>query len=90
MTWWETEEMAVYVSGVEAALDEWTMSNSQMRHEQDAINRMVKKISEISSQTTESEKKAFLVHLASRVEGLRRHLTERLKRDIPRQGSTPE
>ena len=31
MTWWEAEEMAVYVSRTEAALDEWAMSNSQMR-----------------------------------------------------------
>ena len=90
MTWWEAEEMAVYVSDVEAALDEWTMSNAQMRLEQDAVNRVAKKINKILSQTTEPEKKAFLAHLASRTEGLRQHLTERLKRDLPRQGPTPE
>ena len=84
MTRWETEEMAVYVSETEAALDEWTMSNSQMRLEQDTIDRMAKKINQTLSQTTEADKKAFLAHLANRVEGLRQHLTERLKRDIPR------
>ena len=36
MTWWEVEEMAVYISDVEAALDEWAMSNPQMRLEQHA------------------------------------------------------
>lgn len=90
MTWWETEEMAVYISKTEAALDDWTMSNSQMRLEQNAVNRTAKKINKILSQTTEPEKKVFLVHLAGRIEGLRQHLTERLKRDIPRQGVAPE
>ena len=83
MTWWETEEMAVYISDVEAALDEWMMSNAQMRLEQDAVDRMAKKINKTLSQTTEPEKKAFLTHLVSRVESLRQHLTERLKRDLP-------
>ena len=84
MTWWEVEEMAVYISDVEAALDEWTMSNSKMRLEQDVVNRVAKKINKTLSQTTEPEKKAFLTHLASRVEGLRQHFIERLKRDLPR------
>ena len=84
MTWWEVEEMAVYISDVEAALDEWTMSNSKMRLEQDVVNRVAKKINKTLSQTTEPEKKAFLTHLAGRVGGLRQHLIERLKRDLPR------
>ena len=84
MTWWEAEEMAVYVSDTEAALDEWTMSNSQMRHEQLTVNQIAKKINQTLSRTTEPNKKAFLSHLANRVEVLRQHLTERLKRDLPR------
>ena len=84
MTWWETEEMAVYVSDTEAALDEWAMSDSKMRLEQNVVDRMVKKINLTLSQTTEPDKKAFLAHLVNRVEVLRQHLTERLKRDLPR------
>ncbi len=84
MTWWEAEEMAVYVSDTEAALDEWTMSNYQMRHEQHTVKQIAKKINKILSRTTVPDKKAFLAHLASRVEDLRQHLTERLKRDIPK------
>ena len=84
MTWWEVEEMAVYISDVEAALDEWAMSNPQMRLEQRAVNQIAKKINKTLSQTTAADKKAFLAHLANRVEGLRQHLTERLKRDIPK------
>ncbi len=85
MTWWETEEMAVYVSQTEAALDEWAMSNPQMRIEQITVERMAKKLNRTLSQTTEPDKRAFLANLADRIEGLRQHLTERLKRDLPRQ-----
>jgi hypothetical protein len=90
MTWWEAEEMAIYVSKTEGALDEWTMSNSQMRLEQHTVDRITKKLNKTLSQTTEPDKKVFLVHLASRVEELRQHLTERLKRDIPSQRLGPE
>ena len=84
MTWWEAEEMAIYVSDTEAALDEWTMSNAQMRIEQDVVDRVAEKIKKTLSQTAEPDKKAFLAQLASRIEGLRQHLVERLKRDLPR------
>ena len=84
MTWWEAEEMAVYVSNTEAALEEWMMSNAQMRFAQDAVGRVAKKINQTLSQTVEPDKKVFLANLANRVEGLRQHLTERLKRDLPR------
>ena len=84
MTWWETEEMVAYVSDVEVALDEWAMSNAQMRLEQAAVDRISEKINQTLSQTTATDKKVFLTHLANRVEGLRQHLTERLKRDLPR------
>ena len=83
MTWWEAEEMAVYVSRTEAALDEWAMSNSQMRIEQRTVDRITEKLNKTLSQTTEPDKKVFLIHLADRIENLRQHLTERLKRDLP-------
>jgi len=84
MTWWEVEEMAVYVSETEVALDEWTLSNSQMRLEQRTVDRVMEKLNRSLSQASEPEKKAFLEHLASRVEELRQHLTERLRRELPR------
>jgi len=85
MTWWEVEEMATRISEIETALDEWTMSNSEMRQEQSEIDRLEKKIDQTLSQSTGADKKVFLVNLAERVEQLRLHLTERLKRDVPRQ-----
>jgi hypothetical protein len=83
MTWWETQEMAAYVSDVELRLDEWSMSNAQMRLEQDTLDRMAGKIQKTLSQTAEPDKKVFLKQLADRIGELRLHLTERLKRDIP-------
>ena len=83
MTWWKTEEMAAYISDTEAALDDWAMSNSQMRLEQRAVDRVTEKLNRTLSQTTEPDKKAFLIHLANRIEKLRQDLTERLKRDLP-------
>jgi hypothetical protein len=84
MTWWETQEIATYLSDVESRLDEWSMSNSQMRFESDSLDRLTVKIKKTLSQTSEDEKKMFLEHLARRVNELQQHLTERLKRDIPR------
>lgn len=84
MTWWEVEEMAAYVLDVELRLDEWVMSNSEMRIEQSAVDRVTKKLDRTLSETTEPDKKAFLIDLAGRVENLRQHLIERLKRDVPR------
>ncbi|MEN8126779.1 MAG: hypothetical protein ABFR90_03130 [Planctomycetota bacterium] len=83
MTWWEVEEIAAYVSDVEAALDEWTMSNAQMRSEQHTVSQVTEKLDRVLSQTTEPDKKIFLEHLAGRIEDLRQNLTERLKRDVP-------
>lgn len=83
MTWWEAEEMATYISETEDALGEWSLSGPQMRIEQHNVDRVAKKLNATLAKTTEPEKKAFIEHLAGRVEVLRQHLTERLKRDIP-------
>ena len=83
MTWWEAEEMAVYISETEAALEDWAFSGPQMRIEQHNVDRVASKLNKTLSETTEPEKRVFIEHLANRVEVLRQHLTERLKRDIP-------
>ena len=87
MTWWEAEEMAVYISETEAALEDWAFSGPQMRIEQHNVDRVVSKLNKTLSETTEPEKRVFIEHLANRVEVLRQHLTERLKRDIPSEPS---
>ena len=84
MTWWEVEDLASYLSEMTEAMDEWKLSNSQMRAEQHTIDRVAQKIDQTLKKTSEPEKKQFLMQLAVRVEELREHLTERLKREIPR------
>jgi 50S ribosomal subunit-associated GTPase HflX len=83
VTWWEAEEMAAYISQTEVALDEWSMSDPQMRIQQNNIDRLEKQLKHSLAEATDQEKKEFIAHLVSRIEDLRMHLTERLKRDIP-------
>lgn len=83
MTWWEAEEMAAYISETEVALDEWKMSGPQMRMQQNSIDRLEKQLEKSLDETSDQEKKEFIEHLVTRIEDLRLHLAERLKRDIP-------
>ena len=83
MTWWETKEMADYIFDIESRLDEWSMSNPQMRIEESNLDRLELKIKNILSQTDQSEKREFLEHLTDRIEELRELLIERLRRDVP-------
>ena len=83
MTWWETEEMVDYISDIELRLDEWSMSNPQMRIEEINLDRLELKIKNILSQTDQVEKRGLLEHLTNRIEELRELLSERLRRDIP-------
>ncbi|MHC5161718.1 MAG: hypothetical protein ACYSO4_01135 [Planctomycetota bacterium] len=83
MTWWEVEDMATRISDIAAALDEWSMSNFQMRVEQKTIDRITQKINRVLKHTAEPDKQTLLLSLAGRAEELRGLMAERLKRDIP-------
>jgi len=83
MTWWEAKEMAVYIEEMEAALDEWLLSNPEMRIEQNNADRIAKRIEKTLVETTAEDKRAFLTNLADRIEHIRQDLAERLKRDLP-------
>lgn len=82
MTWWEAEQMADYIAKLERALDEWTLSGPQMHREQGAIDNLETKIQKALDRAEGEDKKVFLIQLAGRVESLRQHLTERLKRNV--------
>ena len=84
MTWWEVEQMTLYVNSLEEKLDQWRLSNPKMRVEQQTITRLADKIEKALPATPEMDKKDFLSHLASRIEDLQQHLTERLKREVSR------
>ena len=84
MTWWEVETLAHSVNGLERRLEEWALSNPKMRIEQEKVTKLAEKIDQALPTAAEADKKDFLVHLAGRVEELREHLTERLKREVTR------
>ena len=84
MTWWEAEQMAGYISDLEQAMDEWSLSGPEMRREQQTIDRLQDKIQHsLDMANTQDGRKAFLLQLADRVDDLREQLVERLKRDLP-------
>lgn len=84
MTWWEVEQMTLYLNKVEKKLDEWTYSNPKMRIEQKQITRLSEKIEKALSSTGHVDKRDALVYLASRIQELQEYLTERLKREVTR------
>lgn len=82
MTWWEAEQLAVYITELEEALNDWTLTNSEMRTEQKQAQRVYRKLEEAIAFLEEPEKRIFLIQLCSRIEDLQDKLTERLKRDV--------
>ena len=83
MTWWEVEQMAVYIADLEQAMDEWALSGIQMRQELRTMDALSGKIRKTLQQGRADRRKTYLVQLADRIEELRLQLTERLKRDLP-------
>ena len=82
MTWWEAEQLAIYITELEEALNDWTLTNSEMRLEQKQAERVYNRIDTAVITLEEAEKKIFLVQLCNRIEELQDKLTERLKRDV--------
>jgi hypothetical protein len=83
MTWWEVEDMATRISDIAAALDEWSMSNFQMRVEQKTIDRITQKINRVLKHTAEPDKQTLLLSLAGRAEELRAKDLNATFRDNP-------
>lgn len=88
MTWWEVEQLAVYITDVEEALNDWTLTNAEMRTEQSQVQRVAEKIESAVETVEESDKKIFLIQLSSRIDDMQGKLTERLKREV-RPGISP-
>lgn len=82
MTWWEVEQLAVYITELEEALNDWTLTNSEMRTEFRKAERVFNKIDSAIMSIDDPEKRIFLVQIHNRIEDLQDKLTERLKRDV--------
>ncbi len=82
MTWWEVEQMTLYVGEVERDLDEWSLTNPKMRLEQRTVSKLARTIKNNLPTAEDPDKRDFLAHLAARIDDLQEDLTERLKRDV--------
>lgn len=79
MTWFETEELAKYVFGVENALDDWGYDNSRMRLELAELDRVEMKLR--SALRNNGDDKLFHVladEVLLRTHNCRREIEERL------------
>jgi hypothetical protein len=79
MTWFETEELAKYVFGLENALDDWEYDNPQMRAELVELDKVEEKIQ--TALRGNGENRVFHVladDVLARIRNCRREIEERL------------
>lgn len=79
MTWFETEEIAKYVFGVENALDDWEYDRTQMRTELAELDRVQSKIeSALQAQDRDRTYHVLADEVLLRIRNCRREIQERL------------
>ncbi len=79
MTWFETEELARYVFGLENALDEWEYDTPQMKAELAELDKVEEKIQTALRGSDEDKVYRVLADdVLSRVRNCRREIEERL------------
>ncbi|MBM4102574.1 MAG: hypothetical protein FJ263_00785 [Planctomycetes bacterium] len=79
MTWFETEELARYVFGLENALDDWEYDNPRMRAELVELDKVEEKIQ--TALRGRDENKVYRVladDVLTRIRNCRREIEERL------------
>lgn len=79
MTWFETEELARYVFGLENALDEWEYNNPQMRAELTELDKVEEKI-QTALRGSDADKVYCVLadDVLTRIRNCRREIEERL------------
>jgi uncharacterized protein YlzI (FlbEa/FlbD family) len=79
MTWFETEELAKYIFGLENALDDWEFNNPQMRAELVELEKVEAKI-QTALQGSDGDKVFHVLadDVLSRIRNCRREIEERL------------
>jgi hypothetical protein len=79
MTWFETEELAKYVFGLENALDDWEYDNPQMRAELTELDRVEEKIrTELRDSGEDKVYHVLADDVLLRIRNCRREIEERL------------
>jgi hypothetical protein len=79
MTWFETEELAKYVFGLENALDDWEYDNPRMRAELVELDKVEAKIQTALRGSDENKVYRVLADdVLTRIRNCRREIEERL------------
>jgi hypothetical protein len=79
MTWFETEEIAKYVFGVENALDDWQYDRLQMRTELAELDRAETKLrSSLRGREEDRTYRVLADEVMLRIGNCRREIEERL------------
>jgi hypothetical protein len=81
MTWFEAEQLDLYLEKLETLLDEWRLEPIQMRIERAELNRAIHKVESVSNDDTPNPvMRKYLFDLHQRLFSCRRQIDERLKR----------
>ncbi len=81
MTWFEAEEIDIYLKKLERMLDEWRMAPMEMRIEAAELSRVREKVEVVSNDDTQNPVlREYLSEMKHRIETCKRQIRERLKR----------
>ena len=79
MTWFETEQICRYLTGLETALDEWTLSRHQMQSIKAELIRLNNKLKHEMYGKLQRPKKELLLGLCDHIHQCQDCIDERLK-----------
>lgn len=79
MTWFETQQIDDYITGLENALDEWTLNRIDLQVEQAELSRLGEKLNGEIFSDTQPPRKNLLFELFNRIQQCQISIAERLK-----------
>jgi hypothetical protein len=81
MTWFEAEQIDMYLDKLERLLDDWQLEPIQMRNENAELTRVLQKVESIPNKDVSNPlMKHYLSDLHHRISQCREQIQERLKR----------
>ena len=81
MTWFEAEQIDLYLRQLERLLDEWRLEPVQMRVENAELGRLCRKVESVSNDDTSNPvMRRYMVELRRRIAHCNAQIQERLKR----------
>ena len=81
MTWFEAEQIEMYLDRLERLLDEWRLEPFQMRIENAELSRAIRKVETVSNDDTQNPlMRRYMYDLCCRILNCKNQIRERLKR----------